>query len=1222
VISLASADTTKPGMTITSTSGVSGFSSSDSSLNLVFTASEKVGLKRTYSLSELLSVATSTSSKMLCGECNVTVTSEGHLLFDKHTTDRSTCQLDIELPFYFNGIVNENKIITQVIYDPVTTGNSAEPNYWDQNLKVEPNTEYTFTYDVLLDDLGQSEEYVVEVDVNGIRYGEGDKDCGGGGDYWCSFHSCGKTGTATSDENGNIYVKAKYKGNSHDCDCDKSVVEGHCVKEDTGSDSTRHYVMVKAALRFRLTKVNPTPSSFTITNVNGAQNNYVADSPVQSVGEMCEHVSESNGLAMLGTANGLLINTGTDDSAADFDTTEISVPGSSFTSTNILRFGFSQKGEGEGDFKVTDVSLTLNIQDTFSLKDILAISKSTTTTEYCGKCEVFMDDLEDTGYEYIGKGTCRNANDQSPSINTGASVTVVSPQACYDACVTEYGTGKCLGFDTRDGCQIYSFSDAVERAPNTITKADGRSGYGNCYAAKVEYGSIHFDKKLVHRTTCQYDIQLPFHYDGVVSYSREFSDSITQVVYDPTPNVANDVWTAYLHGLEPNTKYSFVYEILQSGGYMTQIEVGKEIFVNDDCSYTDGDDCNWYECTSDKEQVIESDVNGLVLVRPRFTDNSIKCDCDHSVEEGNCIQKSTTGGSDKIWIPAKAAVRFTLTKKVVSFFQITDMNGAEDNVAGTVQNVNDMCNDIYDRSWAGVTLFGTDSKLLVNTGANLQEGFTNHAKQVPDERFHSTNILRFGFSQHGQSNIAEDVKVSYASFTFDIVVASSSFDLSDIQVTGGGEITSMSYASDRTIFNAIFTPESSGSETKRFQVLANSFVDDSGNENTATSEFVWNYVDQTPPTMSIISSQGNSGFTSSDSTLSLTFKSSESTSNFAFGDVSVSGGSLSSFSGSDTSYSASFTPDSFDGVKSIVVPANTFSDASGNMNSENSDNKFVWNYVTTKDVYDVAYRRIAKNSQCVNTNNQQPVTQTVASVTDVSPKACYDACIKTYGIGNCGGFMTGPECTIYKYTHTDAIVNGVNCDTQSNCGDCYAVTSVSTPDTHLWVRGTVSDYTMENHLGENTLANAIRACLDDTSCEYILDHGCDHTLFQDDTAFGAIKVSDTESQDNNGKIYSESTSRYWRLVTSSDVSDLRLYPNDEWKNFTRSNIPHCVLQKPTHAPHITVSSFGHDSGFTSDDTTLNLIFTTNTNETSLSIDDISVCFEFNTPPPFSLSLSL
>ena len=84
--------------------------------------------------------------------------------------------------------------------------------------------------------------------------------------------------------------------------------------------------------------------------------------------------------------------------------------------------------------------------------------------------------------------------------------------------------------------------------------------------------------------------------------------------------------------------------------------------------------------------------------------------------------------------------------------------------------------------------------------------------------------------------------------------------------------------------------------------------------------------------MHISASQGISGLTSDDAILSLTFTSSESTSDFDANDVTCEGGNISDFSGSGTTYTATFTPSGGDGKKIVNVPEGSFSDESGNFN--------------------------------------------------------------------------------------------------------------------------------------------------------------------------------------------------------------------------------------------------------------------------------------------------
>ena len=76
-----------------------------------------------------------------------------------------------------------------------------------------------------------------------------------------------------------------------------------------------------------------------------------------------------------------------------------------------------------------------------------------------------------------------------------------------------------------------------------------------------------------------------------------------------------------------------------------------------------------------------------------------------------------------------------------------------------------------------------------------------------------------------------------------------------------------------------------------------------------------------------------SGSTTNDSTIALTFTANRPTSNFVVGDITVSGGSLSSFTAvSSTVYTATFTP-SGPGATTVDVAGSKFTDAFGNNNT-------------------------------------------------------------------------------------------------------------------------------------------------------------------------------------------------------------------------------------------------------------------------------------------------
>ena len=84
--------------------------------------------------------------------------------------------------------------------------------------------------------------------------------------------------------------------------------------------------------------------------------------------------------------------------------------------------------------------------------------------------------------------------------------------------------------------------------------------------------------------------------------------------------------------------------------------------------------------------------------------------------------------------------------------------------------------------------------------------------------------------------------------------------------------------------------------------------------------------------MSIKASEGVNGFTSNDSTLSLTFISSEAITDFIIGDITVTGGTMNAFvTVNDTTYTATFTALG-EGAKTIGVAAGTYKDVAGNEN--------------------------------------------------------------------------------------------------------------------------------------------------------------------------------------------------------------------------------------------------------------------------------------------------
>ena len=108
---------------------------------------------------------------------------------------------------------------------------------------------------------------------------------------------------------------------------------------------------------------------------------------------------------------------------------------------------------------------------------------------------------------------------------------------------------------------------------------------------------------------------------------------------------------------------------------------------------------------------------------------------------------------------------------------------------------------------------------------------------------------------------------------------------------------------------------------------------------TATSNRVC-AADTTPPTIALTSSEVADGGTH-NAAVTMTFTSSKETGDFDSGDVTVSNGTLSGFSGSGATYTATITPDA-DGTVSVSVNAGTFTDSAANNNT--TSNTYNWTH--------------------------------------------------------------------------------------------------------------------------------------------------------------------------------------------------------------------------------------------------------------------------------------
>jgi hypothetical protein len=168
-----------------------------------------------------------------------------------------------------------------------------------------------------------------------------------------------------------------------------------------------------------------------------------------------------------------------------------------------------------------------------------------------------------------------------------------------------------------------------------------------------------------------------------------------------------------------------------------------------------------------------------------------------------------------------------------------------------------------------------------------------------------------------------------ATITFTLSEASTNFTISSVTTPPPAVGSLSNFTGSGTTYTATFTPANGFNGNASISVAAGAFTDAAGNANLA-SLVTSIPVDTVSPTVSITSAPSS---LRSGQTSLITFTLSEVPTDFTASDVTVSGGGLSNFAGSGTSYTATFTPDpSLEGNASISVAAGAFTDAVGNPN--------------------------------------------------------------------------------------------------------------------------------------------------------------------------------------------------------------------------------------------------------------------------------------------------
>ena len=172
------------------------------------------------------------------------------------------------------------------------------------------------------------------------------------------------------------------------------------------------------------------------------------------------------------------------------------------------------------------------------------------------------------------------------------------------------------------------------------------------------------------------------------------------------------------------------------------------------------------------------------------------------------------------------------------------------------------------------------------------------------------------------TGIADPSNATSFEVTFTVSETVSDFAAEDVTVGNG---TLSNFSGNGTSYTATITPTGDGEVT--VDVVAGKMTDAAGNTNEAANQLAV-ISDQTKPVITISTEEADP---TNATSFSVTFTLSETVSGFEEEDITVANATLSGFSGSGTSYTATVTPTQ-DGEVTLDVAADKVTDTAGNTN--------------------------------------------------------------------------------------------------------------------------------------------------------------------------------------------------------------------------------------------------------------------------------------------------
>jgi hypothetical protein len=285
-------------------------------------------------------------------------------------------------------------------------------------------------------------------------------------------------------------------------------------------------------------------------------------------------------------------------------------------------------------------------------------------------------------------------------------------------------------------------------------------------------------------------------------------------------------------------------------------------------------------------------------------------------------------------------------------------------------------------------------------------------------------------------------------------------------------------------------------------------------------------VDGTEPTMSINANQGIDGFTSEDSILSLTLTSSEAITDFIIGDITVIGGTMSTFVAlNDSTYTAIFTA-SGEGAKTILVAVGTYKDLVGNENI--AATQFNWTY----DVYYSPQLLDATFTLAENSPNGTVVEIIEASDADgdtLSYTILSGNTDQAFGLNSNTGVLSVTDSTALDYESTPVFSLLVRASDGALSDSAIVTINLTDVEENVAPAMTAATFNLAEDSSNGTVVGTIQASdADGDTLSYTILSGNTYQAFGLNANTGVLSVTDSTALDY------ESTPVFSLLVRVSD----------------------------------------------------------------------------------------